>query len=377
MSTSVVVVTHKPDRYLDRCLSSVAGQADELVVVDNASEGDTAGRVAEQYGARYLRMSSNVGFPRGVNAGVEASTSDHVALLNDDAFADPGWLEGSVGVLRDPSIAAVAPKLLFAWQRGVVRVDDPVRFKGSDPAPRGRHVTSVEVGGVDVTRKVTVRGGSTDEGDGFWTTGASLLEFPLVQGSRDVAVNGEEVQLEATIDLINNAGCFLHPGGFCGDIGFGERDNGKLDAAADRFAACGAAMVIRRDTWERVGPFADDFFAYYEDIDWSWRAQLSGLRVRYDPSLVVRHVHGQTAGPGSSMFGFYVSRNRLLCVARNAPSRVAARVLTNLPPLPPWSRRSLAKRLPGAFAHRRRLVRAAVRSPEQVWSDWAGVNVPQ
>ena len=146
MSSSVVVVTRKPERYLDRCLASVAEQADELVVVDNGSEGDTAAKAAERYGARYLRMSSNLGFPAGVNAGVAASTRDHVALLNDDAFAEPGWLAGSAEVLRDQSVAAVAPKLLFAWPRGMVRVDDPVRFRGSNPRPRGRHVTSVEVG---------------------------------------------------------------------------------------------------------------------------------------------------------------------------------------------------------------------------------------
>lgn len=377
MSSSVVVVTHKPERYLDRCLASVAEQADELVVVDNASAGDTAVKVAESYGARYLRMRSNVGFPAGVNAGVAASTRDHVALLNDDAFADPGWLAGSAEVLRDESIAAVAPKLLFAWPRGMVRVEDPVRFRGANPTPRGRHVTSVDVGGVDVTRKVILHGGAREDSAGFWTSGASLLELPLVGGSREVAVNGEPVEIETTIDLVNNAGTFLHAGAFCGDIGFGDRDNGSFESAADRFAACGAAMVFRRETWDRLGEFAEEFFAYYEDVDWSWRAQLAGMRVRYEPALTVRHVHGHTAGPESSMFGFYVSRNRILCVIRNAPSRVAARLLTTLPPLPRWGRRSLAKRLPKAVAQRRRTTRAAVRSPEEVWSEWAGVNVPQ
>ena len=252
-----------------------------------------------------------------------------------------------------------------------------MRFQGSDPSPHGRHVTSVEVGGVDVTPKVILHGGNREDDTGFWTSGASVLALPLIGDSRDVAVNGQPVEIETTIDLVNNAGSFLHTGAFCGDIGFGERDNGSFESAADRFAACGAAMVFRRETWERLGDFAGEFFAYYEDVDWGWRAQLAGMRVRYEPSLVVRHVHGHTAGPGSSMFGFYVSRNRILCVIRNAPARVAARLVTNLPPLPAWGRRSLAKRLPSALAQRRRTMRDAVRSPEQVWSEWAGVNVPQ
>ena len=346
-------------------------------MVDNASEGEIASRAAERHGARYLRMSSNIGFAAGVNAGVAASTGHHVALLNDDAFADPGWIEGSVSQLADASIAAVAPKLLFAWPRAIVRIEDPVRFRGSSPVPRGRHVTSVEVGGVDVSKKVVVHGGSVADGEGFWTNGAALLEFPLIGGSEEVEVNGEGVEIEARIDLVNNAGSFLHAGGFCGDIGFGDRDNGTFESAADRFAACGAAMAFRRETWERLGGFAEEFFAYYEDIDWSWRAQLQGMRIRYEPSVTVRHVHGHTGGPGHSGFEFYVSRNRILCLVRNAPGRVAARLLTNLPPMPPWGRRSLAKRIPSALAHRRRTSGEAVRSREQVWARWAGVNVRQ
>lgn len=377
MSTSVVVVTHKPRRYLDRCLASVAEQADELVVVDNGSRGDVAPTLAERYGARYLRMSTNVGFAAGTNAGVAASTREHVALLNDDAFAEPGWIDGSEAVLRDPSVAAAAPKLLFAWPRAIVRIEDPVRFRGSSPTPRGRHVTSIEVGGIDVTRKAVVHGGYHRDGEGFWTNGATLIEFPLVEGSEEVEVNGARVDVEASLDLVNNAGSFLHTGGFCGDIGMGDRDNGAFETACDRFGACGAAMAFRRETWERLGGFAEEFFAYYEDVDWSWRAQFAGMRVRYEPSLVVRHVHGHTGGPGHSGFEFYVSRNRVLCMARNAPSRVVAKLMTNLPPMPRWGRRSIAKRLPRALAHRRRIAREAVRSPEQVWAQWAGVHVRQ
>jgi GT2 family glycosyltransferase len=374
MSSSVVVVTHKPGQYLDRCLASVAEQAEELVVVDNASEGDTAAKLAERYGARYLRMRSNVGFPAGVNAGVRESTREHVALLNDDAFAEAGWLAGSEKVLRDPTIAAVAPKLLFAWRRGMVRVGDPVRFEGSSATPRGRLVTSVEVGGIDVTGLTRVNGRPAWQDNGFWTSGAEIFELPLLNDARTVQINGEEAEVEAAIDVVNNAGSYLHPTGFCGDIGFGERDNGAVAAPTDRFSACGAAMVVRRETWDRIGEFAEEFFAYYEDIDWSWRARLQGMRVRYEPSLVVRHVHAHTAHSGVS--AFYPARNRILCVVRNAPKRIAAGLLADLPPLPPWGRRSLARRLPAALAHRRRVARHATRSREEVWSDWAGVNAP-
>lgn len=376
--TSVVVVTMQPEAFLDRCLATVADQAAEIVVVDNASPGAGAAPIAAQYGARVLRQEQNLGFAPAVNLGVRAARGAHVALLNDDAFADPGWLAGSVEVLRDPSIAAVVPKLLFAWKRAVLRLEDEPAFRGTDWRTYGRHITSITVGPHEVTGDALPLG-SHEDGDagGFWTTGATMVVMPLPDNLEDhVHVNGEPVEVETTFDMVNNAGQYLHPGGWCGDIGFGARDDGSFDTPADRFGACGAAMVLRRETWERVGGLADTFFAYYEDVDWSWRARLEGLRIRYEPSLVVRHVHGQTSHEGSHWWRFFVSRNRVLCMVRNAPNRVVARVLSELPPLEPRVARSLARRVPTELA-RRAAAPATARTREEVWAQWAGVNTPE
>jgi GT2 family glycosyltransferase len=377
VGTSVVIVTRKPEGWLERCLTAVAPQAAETIVVDNGSFGDTCERLCERFGARRLRQEDNLGFARGSNVGVAAAREDHIALLNDDAFPEPGWLEHSEAVLRDETIGAVVPKLLFAWRRGIVRIDDPVRFNGRHPLPYGRYVTSVTVGGVDVTSAITVLGAHEQSPDGFWSTGATMVVLPLVHNNEDVRVNGEPVELLESFDMVNNAGSFLHLGGWCGDIGFGHRDDGSFDTATDRFAACGAAVVARRDVWERVGGLAQDFFAYYEDSDWSWRLRLGGYRVRYEPSVVVRHVHAQTGGEGSPWFKFFVARNRVLCLTRNAPRRVVARTLTQLPPLPPGVAKSLAQQVPLALRDRRVLARGWEETPEAVWSAWAGRNVPQ
>jgi GT2 family glycosyltransferase len=376
--TSVVVVTMQPEAFLERCLASVADQADEIVVVDNASPGAGAAPIAARYGARVVRLEQNHGFAGGVNAGVRAASGEYIALLNDDAFADPGWLAGSVEVLRDPSIAAVVPKLLFAWRRAVLRLEDPVQFRGRDWRTYGRHVTSVTVGPHDVTGDVLPQGSHNgDDGGGFWTTGSTVIVMPLPDNLEDeVHVNGRRTPIETSFEMVNNAGQYLHPGGWCGDIGFGARDDGSFDTPADRFGACGAAMVVRRETWERIGGLEESFFAYYEDVDWSWRARLAGLRIRYDPSLVVRHVHAQTSNEGSFWWRFFVARNRVLCMARNAPSRVVARLLTELPPLEPRVSRSLAKQVPAALARRAAAPKPA-RSREEVWAEWAGVNTPE
>lgn len=375
-STSVVVVTMQPEAFLDRCLASVAGQAGEILVVDNASSGEGAARIAARHGARVLRQERNIGFAAGVNAGVRAARGDHIALLNDDAFAEPGWIAGSEAVLRDPTIGVVAPKLLFAWRRAVLRLEDPVRLRGRDWRPFGRHVTSLTVGSHDVAAAALSLGGHSEEGGGFWTSGATMVVVPVPDDRDDeIRVNGESVTPEETFDMVNNAGQFLHPGGWCGDIGFGARDDGSFDVPADRFGACGAAMVARRETWERVGPLEESFFAYYEDVDWTWRARLANQRVRYEPSLVVRHVHAQTSLVGSRWWRFFVARNRLLCMVRNAPARVVARVLTELPPLERDVSKSLVRRVPQALLYRRG-AGVADGAREEVWGRWAGVDAP-
>ncbi|MGH9000740.1 MAG: glycosyltransferase family 2 protein, partial [Acidimicrobiia bacterium] len=99
-------------------------------------------------------------------------------------------------------------------------------------------------------------------------------------------------------DVVNNAGSYLSQLGYGGDFGFQAADGPAFDVPRECFAACGAAMVFRAETFARVGGFAASFFAYYEDTDWCWRARLAGLRVRYEPEPAVRHVGGVTTGGG-------------------------------------------------------------------------------
>ena len=73
-----------------------------------------------------------------------------------------------------------------------------------------------------------------------------------------------------------------------------------------------------------LGGLANQFFGYFEDIDWCWRAQLAGLRIRYEPAAVVRHAGGLSFGGMQSLrVRQLYGRNRLLCLVRNAPLGIA------------------------------------------------------
>jgi GT2 family glycosyltransferase len=105
-----------------------------------------------------------------------------------------------------------------------------------------------------------------------------------------------------------------------GRRGHGERDVGQYDQPRAIFGACGGAALYRRSALERVGEFDEDFFAFYEDVDWNLRAQLCGLGCRYVPSAVAYHMGSATIGKGLSDFTrYHLWRNTLWIVAKDIP----------------------------------------------------------
>ena len=103
--------------------------------------------------------------------------------------------------------------------------------------------------------------------------------------------------------------------------GHGQRDRGQYDEPRAIFGACGAAAVYRRGVLDEVGPFDEDFFALYEDVDWDLRAHLAGFDCRYVPSAVVYHMGGATIGSGLTDFTCYHQwRNTLWIIAKDLPA---------------------------------------------------------
>jgi len=75
--------------------------------------------------------------------------------------------------------------------------------------------------------------------------------------------------------------------------GAGEEDKGQYDLAPDVFGASGALVLYRASSVQRVSldqPFYDeDFFAYQEDLDVSWRMRHLGMRTAYVPQAMAWH----------------------------------------------------------------------------------------
>lgn len=84
--------------------------------------------------------------------------------------------------------------------------------------------------------------------------------------------------------------------------GRGETVSDNYDKPEWVFSGTGGASLYRSEMLRKIGLFDEDFFAYYEDVDISFRAQLAGWRVRYEPSAIVYHA---TSSTGSKIPGFF------------------------------------------------------------------------
>lgn len=81
--------------------------------------------------------------------------------------------------------------------------------------------------------------------------------------------------------------------------------------------ASGAAMLVKREVFERAGFLDEKFYLYFEEADWCLRARRAGYRILATPSTVVWHKVSATLGPTSPVIDYYMARNQLRFIARH------------------------------------------------------------
>jgi GT2 family glycosyltransferase len=123
---------------------------------------------------------------------------------------------------------------------------------------------------------------------------------------------------------IDSTGLFFTPTMRHFDRGWHEIDDGSYDRTEYVFGACAAAALYRRKMIDDVsveGDFFDaDFFAYREDADVAWRAQLLGWRCIYAPAAVGWHVRSVVPGKRRSItpsINMHSVKNRFLMRIKN------------------------------------------------------------
>jgi GT2 family glycosyltransferase len=152
----VVIVTWNRRSFLHACLTSLARQSAaqfETIVVDNGSTDGSAEMAEAEFGARVIRNPGNRGFCAANNQGIAAARGEFVALLNNDAEAEPGWLAALLrACTRSPEVGMAASKVLV-WE-DPRRIDKVGHLIYPDGQNKGRGSGALDIGQFDLEEEV-------------------------------------------------------------------------------------------------------------------------------------------------------------------------------------------------------------------------------
>ena len=152
-----------------------------------------------------------------------------------------------------------------------------------------------------------------------WLSG---LKSGLEGSTGQVAACGSKILFYHDRGLTNHAGGELVPIGGGIDRGFMRHE--KREEHSREYVGCvsGASMMVPRSVFLSLGGFDPDFFAYFEDVDYCWRAWLVGLRVLYVPSSIMYHKFSATMGPLLTPERVFLGeKNRLQTMIQNLEFR--------------------------------------------------------
>lgn len=139
-----------------------------------------------------------------------------------------------------------------------------------------------------------------------------------------------KIMLAEPDTVIDSVGMFLHASGPGVQRGLGQADLGQYDLEEPVGGLCFAAALLRREAFasDRVGRLDDNYFMFYDDVDWSQRAQVLGESFWAIPAARVFHFHSASTralGPGFKTR--LIQRNLMWTAAKNLEARRASRIL--------------------------------------------------
>ncbi len=150
---------------------------------------------------------------------------------------------------------------------------------------------------------------------------SSLIDYmdeSISKGENPFSFSSKMIQYHNR-DLIDDAGDEYTILGWTKKAGEGK----PLDKYAQRreiFSSCGGAALYRKSILSEIGLFDDNFFAYVEDIDLSYRALINGYKNFFAPKSLVYHLGSATSGSRYNEFKIRLAaRNNVWLVYKNQP----------------------------------------------------------
>lgn len=244
---SFIIVNHNTKNLTKKAIESIIKCCErgnyEIIVFDNASN-DGSKELFEKYeGIKYIYSPQNLGFARANNEAFKHAVGKYIYLLNSDAE-----------ILTENVYSKIEEK--FAKYRDVGIIATKVIYPNGSPQP---NVQSFSRPITFVLRLLKV--------------GQFVRERPLLLKIL-LLLPFKPKLIKSYLDNFN-----------------------KNLSEKERYVdwASGCSLVIKREVWEQVGGFDEEFFLYCEDEDFCLRARKLGYRVLYVPDIIVIHHEGRSS----------------------------------------------------------------------------------
>lgn len=237
----------------------------KIVVVDNGSEDGSIDIIPRTYREIvFIETKQNLGFAGGNNVGIKyvlENQADFVLFLNNDTTVEPDFLTKLVEAAEANSRIGIAgPMILF--------YDEP--------------------------QKIWFGGGKVN-----WlrTKGSHIDYGKNIQIYSSSEASRREAESRSQEDSSR--------------LGLRPRSNNKT---VDYITGC--CLLIKREVIEKIGLLSEDYFLYYEDVDWCLKTSQAGWKSILVPQAKIYHKQSKATGEFSYPYIYYHSRNGLILASR-------------------------------------------------------------
>jgi len=104
-------------------------------------------------------------------------------------------------------------------------------------------------------------------------------------------------------------------------VGQFEEDKGQYDLLSGETGyAHGAAMMVSREAADQAGLMSENYFLYYEELDWCERIRKAGYEIHTNLTALIYHKESVSVGKRSALKEYFMTRNRILFIRKNAPN---------------------------------------------------------
>lgn len=113
-------------------------------------------------------------------------------------------------------------------------------------------------------------------------------------------------------------------------IGVDDLDSKQFNTTVETEFITGCLMIFDKKVVDSIGYWDESYFLYYEDADYCERARRTGLKLFYDPNIIIWHLVSQsTDGSGSMLHQKYQRKNLVKFAMKYAPLRTKLHILKN------------------------------------------------